>query len=138
MLKFYDTEFEEFNDEWETKLSPRRARFLLLKLRIRYKVDYFIIKFSKRTSGYFETVNRVMKLPKDCNVGIVVHEFAHALEHQKYGNTFHKKRMLKIIRRIHKHIKLKGYVEVHKNEGNQTGRNERSTEGTTREISAEV
>ena len=102
--KFYDKEFEMFYDEWTTELSTRKARFIIKKLKQKYNID-FELKFNGRTNGYYAYELKLMKLPKQCNLGILVHEFSHALEYQKYGKTAHKKRMLDLMQNIYKEVK---------------------------------
>lgn len=109
-LKFYEKEREIFKIAYNIKLSEREAVKIFKKLKRHYKLDVLLVignkaRFKTKPIG-------IIYLPKKyLNLGLLLHEFGHALQYKKDPETkiWHKKKLLRIMKRLFNYCKSKNY-----------------------------
>ena len=123
-LKFYDKEREEFKKAYNILLDESQINKLKNKFRRKYKLDCMVVvkRRKKRNSGRFMVLKlsftniQKIELAKEISLGTMIHEFAHAIEYEKYGKTKHTKRMMNIVRKVHRWVKSKDYFSLEERE----------------------
>jgi len=112
-LKFYEKEREIFKEEFNTFLSDEEAVVIISKLARHFKlwritntiVPAYRIKFygtkQRASVGYND---RVIRIPHNPSLGLIIHELAHIVHGKKYDKWSHDKKLLKIMEKMLNYI----------------------------------
>ena len=109
-LKFYEQERELFPTEFNLKITQQEAhkitkklarhfKFTAPELNFRYNADYGLAKLG----GW------VMNLPKQPDLGLLIHELAHFYNYEKGLNYHHNKKLMKTIQRLIHYCRKRNY-----------------------------
>lgn len=114
-LVYYAREQKALPDLYERDLTEKQKAVVFNKLRRHFKLHVTLhTKYRRPTqSGRFHTGGNwalpYITLGRKSNLGVLVHEIAHAFEYQKHLKTKHRLRLWKIQQRIAHYVQTKGY-----------------------------
>ena len=117
-LIYYHSEWLKYSKEFDLKLNEEETRKLCRKLIRHFKLKYIErITFNAVRKGhciYFKKSAPWCRIdfPKNCSLGMICHELAHAWELMKYRKAGHNKKHTKLMERIINYCRKKNYGDL--------------------------
>ena len=104
--KAYDWERATWPKFCEIKIDRKQAGKYVKKLVRHFKTKPVEIDYDgwDRSGGQYFGWERMIKLPKETNLGTVIHEFAHHLTRGKFGaGMHHNRKFKKTLKRVYRY-----------------------------------
>ena len=110
-LKFYQKEQVLYAEAYNEVLDYESARIVFEKLRRHYKFKSMMLEFVSGSRGrcYSTWHGYRIQLPFGASVGLLCHEFAHALNDKKGYKRGHNKRLMRTLGSLVNYCKRKNY-----------------------------
>ena len=104
-MKYYEREQRELPQLYNRPLDVVQSTKVFNKLKRHYKLERLQLIFKKgmhKGNGRFFGGRYVsyIQLGRSSSLGVLVHEIAHAIEHSKFRDTKHQKRLWGIQKRV--------------------------------------
>ena len=116
-LVFYQKEGKRFKYAYSFKLNEKASQIVFDKLKRHFKLPKIKLQYDNRVKeGQFCEDDWVITIKKKSNMGVIIHEVAHALQQKNESMTKHDKQMMETIHYIYKYVKLKNFwkTELHR------------------------
>jgi hypothetical protein len=109
-LVFYQKEGRKFKLAYSIKLNEKASQIVFGKLKRHFKLTRITLQFDNRVKeGQFAEDTWIITIREKSNMGVIIHEVAHALQQKKEGLTKHDKQMMETISKVYHYTKSKRF-----------------------------